>query len=585
MRLLLSALLAILLNSNVHSQQSSFDSLVEKSSELINRGKPDSVFELLSSIDTTQLNKADKLKYLSLSSKAHSVSSHQNSREKAIAYLVEALKLIDTNKESASLQADLNDRIGEIYDLMRQKEPSKIYFERAFDLRKEYKLTGELYKSYINLGINSYRFGKLINSVSFNKKALKEFDGETPKTSVAKSHFWLGSAYNYLIDEKPGNLATFLDSALYHAEIAKNIYVELNDTINIIQANNLLGNIYTQQNNGTEAVNVLSESVELITRLENSSGAKLEQEIYATTFTRLSKAYELVGDFRKALEYSNERYSEVIGILMEKERTRVAQITEDYRTDKQLDEAEEIAFFASRKAKLFGIGLIVLAVILLISYLIFIQTLQKKKLENLQAMIMGEEQERKRVAKDLHDGIGVLLTSVKLRLSNFEDKVEDKKAYQNSLEQIDNACTEVRRISHNMVPASLTKLGLEEATLDLLDNVRAATNLEIKEDIRVEEGIIQEGKEVLIYRIIQEMINNCLKYAEAKSLSLILKMNSNNLSLVYQDDGKGFNKNDVKEGLGLRSISSRVDILRGKIQIISSPGEGTRFDINIPVNG
>jgi signal transduction histidine kinase len=577
-------LLAFFLMKNASSQEYTFDSLFFAANQQLANGDTDSTFLIIQNIDTSSTSTYQRVKYLSLISDAHLKSNTSNNRERAINFLIEALKLLKATEENALIMAELNDKIGEVYDLMRQKESSKIYFQSAYNLRIEYNLKEELYKSYINLGINSYRFGKLADCIDFNRKALTLLEGNRSATDIAKCHFWLGSAYNFLIDEVSGNLDTYLDSAVYHAKASKHLYTNAGDTLGTIQVNSLLGSIYTQQENGPAAIAVLLESVGLIDRLEKSRGQKMEHEVYATTFTRLSRAYELVGDFRKALTYSNQRYSEVIGILMEKERTRVAQITEDYRTDKQLDQAEQTAFFASRKARLFSIGLIILVIALLISYLIFIQTLQKKKLENLQAMVMGEEQERKRVAKDLHDGIGVLLTSVKLRLSNFEDKVEDREGYRKSLEQIDNACTEVRRISHNMVPASLTKLGLAEAILDLLDNVKASTQLKVKEEIAVEEGIIDEEKEVLIYRIIQELINNSMKYAHAQTIALSVTISNSTLSIQYKDDGKGFDKTEIKEGLGLKSIASRVDILRGKLQIQSALGNGAEFNINIPID-
>ena len=198
-------------------------------------------------------------------------------------------------------------------------------------------------------------------------------------------------------------------------------------------------------------------------------------------------------------------------------------------------------------------------------------------------MILGEENERKRVAKDLHDGIGVLLTSVKMRLSNFEDKVEDKNSFQNSLSQIDNACSEVRRISHNMVPASLSKLGLEEAMLDLFDNVSTSTQIEIRNTLAYNEGDFEESSEVLIYRVIQELVNNTLKYAQASCIQIEMKKLKEEYIIEYKDNGIGFDKTKIKNGLGLKSIASRIDILKGKLAFDSLEGKGVTFKINIPL--
>jgi two-component system, NarL family, sensor kinase len=90
---------------------------------------------------------------------------------------------------------------------------------------------------------------------------------------------------------------------------------------------------------------------------------------------------------------------------------------------------------------------------------------------------------------------------------------------------------------------------------------------------------------VLIYRIIQELINNSIKYAEASTVSLSIKNLSNEVKITYKDDGKGFDKSEIKAGIGLKSIASRIDILKGKLNITTAPGAGVQFDINLPLYG
>lgn len=468
-----------------------------------------------------------------------------------------------------TLEANTNDRIGSIYLQLREKEQALTYFEEAIAIRIEYELTEELPKSYYGLGNIEFRDKNHKGAIANYKKGVSSINEKSQISLLANLNYMMGNSYNFL---------QMSDSAVHHFQLAKKMYEDIGAHQSLVLISMELAYALINQNKPTEAIPILKKNLDIISDFNN-------WQYYNRTYGLLVDAYEKAGDFRQALYYMKGKHDTLTSVFAKSQTQSVAQITEDHRTDKQLDQAEEQAFFATRRAKIFGIVIIIMVVVLIIAYLLFTRAIQKKKLENLQAMVLGEENERKRVAKDLHDGIGVLLTSVKLRLSNFQDKVEAKDDFKNSLEQIDNACTEVRRISHNMIPASLTKLGLQEAILDLLDNVQASTDIIIEEALSYEEGAYDESKEVLIYRVVQELINNSLKYAEPTKLSIELAKSKQEYVLTYQDDGKGFEKSKVKSGLGLRSIASRVDILKGKLTFETSPGQGAIFNITIPHYG
>lgn len=475
--------------------------------------------------------------------------------------------LKDSNK--ASLRADINDLIGGIYLQLRENEQAISYFTEAIDIRKENGLTSELSKSYYAFGNHQYRLGNTQDAISSYRQGVSSIEGESQIGLLANLYYMLGNSYN-----KPESI----DSAFFYFQDAKQLYDQVGPDQMKIAVSNELAKMLVLETKYSEAITILNENIETIRSFN-------EPQYYIRAYGILIEAYKGLGNYRQALVYKETQYDTATFLLQKQNTQSIAKITEDYRTDKQLDQAEDQAFFATRRARVFGVVIIVMMVVMLISYLLFTRAIQKKKLENLQAMVLGEENERKRVAKDLHDGIGVLLTSVKLRLSNFQDKVEAKEDFKNSLEQIDNACTEVRRISHNMIPASLTKLGLQEAILDLLDNVQASTDIIIEEALDYEEGAYDESKEVMIYRVVQELINNSLKYADPTKLSIEIHKHKQDYLLTYKDDGKGFEKSKVKSGLGLRSIASRVDILKGKLTFETAPGEGAIFNITIPHYG
>jgi signal transduction histidine kinase len=205
---------------------------------------------------------------------------------------------------------------------------------------------------------------------------------------------------------------------------------------------------------------------------------------------------------------------------------------------------------------------------------------RQAELNGLRAMIEGQEVERKRVAKDLHDGLGGLLATVKSRLS------AEAPTAATSNQLIDRACTEVRRIAHNMMPQTLALSGLSGSVRDIVSQLNQRgldTELEI---IGQPELRLDEDGQAMLLRILQELTHNVVKHADAEKLFIQLLDQPNQLLLTVEDDGKGFNADYVratKNGIGLGNIDSRVAYLRGHIQYDSSPGHGTTVTLTLPL--
>jgi len=564
-----------MISGPIWAQTSSVDSLknVFNRSKDINTGielirafspiNPDSAVYYLRQTELQDLSEEQKINlekaragFLSLTSKYDS----------AVKVYTELLILLEDKQGYKSTEAEVLDNIGSLYLTLREPTQAIDFLNRSRKIREENGLKSELPKSYYALGNVHLRLSQRTQAIESYKKALEALNGDKEQQVLkANINYMLGANYSGIKN----------DSALFYLTKAKTLYDSLGPPQSQVQVGTEIAKVMMYQGNYAQAIPVLEKNLIQIEPFK-------DWQQYFSAYTNLTKAYEGIGDYKKALAYQKLKYDTVVTFLTKQQTQSVAKITEDYRTDKQLDEAEETAFFATQRAKIYGAVVIALILMLIISYLLFTRAIQKKKLENLRAMIIGEENERKRVAKDLHDGIGVLLTSVKLRLTNFEDKVEDKSGFQNSLLQIDNACTEVRRISHNMVPASLTKLGLAESMLDLFDTVQASTDIKIQEKLEYSEGDFDESSEVLIYRILQELVNNTLKYSKANTIQVEMKKLRGEYQIDYKDNGIGFDKATTKKGLGLKSIASRVDILRGKLSIDSAGGAGVNFRITIP---
>lgn len=211
---------------------------------------------------------------------------------------------------------------------------------------------------------------------------------------------------------------------------------------------------------------------------------------------------------------------------------------------------------------------------------------EEKKLLAAKSILEGQEEERKRIARELHDGLGVLLSSAKMHFSSIRNKIpEANPLVEKATKLLEEASRDVRRISHNMMPGLLTKFGLYEAMEDLFEQVEDLEGMHAEIKIEGEQSRLKENIEIMLYRILQEMVNNTLKHAKAKNIKLELQILHEKLIINYNDDGKGFdfNKNLCSKSLGLTGLQSRVKLLGGELNWISSPGEGTSyyFEVNV----
>ena len=222
------------------------------------------------------------------------------------------------------------------------------------------------------------------------------------------------------------------------------------------------------------------------------------------------------------------------------------------------------------------------------------EKLQNEKIHNLErqhkilvmdSMLQGQEEERKRIAQDLHDGLGTLLAAARMQMQNVQielDKLGNLKLVDKTEKLIDHACKEVRRISHDMMPNALTELGLIAAIEDLVDEIRLQKEMVLYLDLPVEIKELDNNTALNLYRIIQEILQNILKHAEANIVELSLKFGDTGIHLDIADDGIGFSGEEIQRGLGLSNIESRVSYLSGHVSLTSEPGQGCRYKINIP---
>jgi signal transduction histidine kinase len=366
-----------------------------------------------------------------------------------------------------------------------------------------------------------------------------------------------------------------------------------------------LGNLELQKGNDVEALSLLKSAFQKYT----NSG--FIDERY-DTMKDLIDAYQANGFNNEALllfyEYNTIKDS-IFTTEKDKNLTEALQKYESSKKEKKII-AQQLTIERKNKQKqIMSISLLGLGIISLLGFIFYrkrlkyqhkiseqTKILQNQKIIELEqenilvafgSMIEGQEKERLRIAKDLHDSLGGLLSTIKSHFSTIQKNNEQITKQQlttktNSL--IDEACVEVRRISHNMMPNALNLSGLQGALEDLGEYLTTQgfnTTVEIS-NLGTD---IKDTTKVMIYRLIQEIVSNIRKHAQAKKILIQLIKFKNELHLTIEDDGVGFDYESAlrKKSLGLKSINSRVAYLKGIINWDTQKGKGTTINITIPL--
>ncbi|WP_296383432.1 7TM diverse intracellular signaling domain-containing protein [Winogradskyella sp.] len=196
--------------------------------------------------------------------------------------------------------------------------------------------------------------------------------------------------------------------------------------------------------------------------------------------------------------------------------------------------------------------------------------------KNLYYFIKGEDQERKRISRELHDNIGSKLSYLKRFV---EDNIENEAVN----DAIDNICNDVRNLSHEISPSDLKLVGFKNAVSDLTTNLSSKTSLNVDFKNYQFPSKLSENTELQLYRVIQEVLNNILKHADAQHIDVQLIGHDDYATLTIEDDGRGFNIKTQEKGLGLKNIASRIQQIGGKLEIDSKINSGTSILITIPI--
>jgi two-component system, NarL family, sensor kinase len=549
-----------------------------------------------------------------------------------------AYKLIGSKKEHAFRKQIglLTHNYGVIHHHRQAYDSATTYYLSAAGIYREIGEDGLLYFPYMNLvtihsflkdnkkalqyAMGAYEAartlsdpGKLIMAVNAEmsiRLELGQYDSVLLplKNNLAvatrlENHYATGKAAN-LIAQYFGDGRNRYDSALYYRKIALRMMQTLNNQYEIAGMFQNLGYDYKQIGHYDSAVHYLSKA----TVLARSLG--LDQVVHYS-ISNLVDAEEKRGNVGKAFAYLKEYLVVNDSLLARNNREHVYELEAKYETAKnaihikQLEATGKLQEMSIRQKNIVNYlilaGAIILVIVFFLSYRNYRQKqrLQQQRINELEfekqltaaeAVLKGEEQERTRLAKDLHDGLGGMLSGMKYSLNMMKGNLimtaENQHAFERSMDMLDSSIMEMRRVAHNMMPEALVRFGLDAALRDFCNDINKSGALDITyQSYGLAEENLDQTISITLYRIVQELISNSIRHSSSRTALVQVTRTGEHLSVTVEDEGTGFDTSILNKsrGIGWTNIQHRVEFLKGKLDVNSEPGKGTSVHIEFNV--
>jgi signal transduction histidine kinase len=536
--------------------------------------------------------------------------------EKTIEYL---RKAIDYLAAKPNLSTDLQLQIAEAYRIsgisaqfLGQKSVAKSMFLNVLK-------HCELSKNDIQIAFAKSVMGDYLLDIDHNAEEAQKYLDEADQIFTNRG-YWQGKASLYSsyvslfkLKKDPINAEKYAQLTISNANESKNNAVKLQalidlSDIGLMQKNPQKALVFYKEaialRDSIQKNQKLNDLVEIQKRYELEKmqiGYENEKLIQQKNTDFLQKQYEI--SKLKSQKLAQDFMLESISRKLESEHALAAQQSLKIESDKQKNEQERL----SKQLKVNELSnkltlenqqqnslLIIVGLISLlgISAIIYSFILQKKNKELLnknheiqEALLKGQTIERKRVASELHDNVGSLLSAVRVSLLTLNSEKlpnHDQKVYSQIQEMVENACREVRLISHNLLPEELEKYGLKVALEKMIERLNFSTPIEFTLNTKgLKDHHLDRKTAFHLYSICLELINNILKHSEATDAAMTFRRKEKTLELFVRDNGKGLQ--NYMKGKGITSVEERVEAMKGVLNIDSEIGEGTRTHISIPI--
>lgn len=543
-------------------------------------------YYMVSKLDTANMYFDTALKYAkqandeSLEAVIHSARANlynlSGDYKQALFYYLKALPVFEKEGDKFKVRRVLGN-IGTLYSSLQNFDQAEKFYFLSEKLSHEINDPVGLTQAYNGLGNLYSSKGDYEKALYFSKQAIALSFEIGDLQTEALSYQAVSEVYyaHYKDYEK----------AEEFARKGLSLTRELGFPGNISAMLTTLSNVYYQQGKYDKCMEYAIKAIETDTTDMNS---------YSNMAANVVRAGIQVGDINNSLKYF-DTYRRIIDTRADKEyQSTLNEMEVKYEIEKK-----ELRLLAVEKKKKLTLtfavsGITFLMLVILILYFKqrsithkrklaenkLIQFEQEKKLIATQAVLEGETTERLRIASDLHDGLGGMLSVVKLKLINMKGNLvlpeSDVTVFENALGMLDSSISELRRVALNLMPESLMRYGLKAALTDFCGGIEIVQLYFYGEERRYEEKL-----EVSLFRIAQELVNNAIKHSGASLINVQIIFEDHRINLVVQDNGKGFEveQTDLTKTTGLKSIRSRVESLNGKLDLLSSPGNGTEVHV------
>lgn len=489
---------------------------------------------------------------------------------------------------SPSCMAILLNEIGTLEKKNGAVEKSKATFQRAFQLAREGVDSMQMGNSLNNLGI-VYDITGLPDSAR-----MCFFQSITYKEAVGDQ---VGLSYNYdnlgMVAAKQGAFAESESFFLKAAAIRK----KLNNKQSYAIILNNLAELKLMENKPVEALAYLNQALPVALQADY-------RDFISHIYLMMHEAHLLQNDSSGALTYYKKHVALKDSLFNVARSQQLAELQTQYETEKKerqivIQEAEITKQKTRNRLNMAAIGGLTFIVVLLSIIVLLIRSRARKKQAllrqeaevlmrdaQLEAALSSQEKERTRFAKDLHDGFGQMISLLNLNLKSLETGGSDRmEIFEKSSEVLDQMYLELKGICFNLMPQTLIQHGIGPAVREFADRVNRTDQLFVAVDLFGMEGRLTEIQEISLYRISQEWVNNIMKYSDADKVTVQITRDRDEITLLIEDNGSGFDHNLLKDGTGngWKNMNSRINLIKGELEIDTTPGiRGNTLIVNAP---
>jgi signal transduction histidine kinase len=500
----------------------------------------------------------------------------------------------------ALAEASVLGNIGNIYLDQKDNALARKYFHRAAEINLANGARAETTQQFNGLGIAHEAEKQLDSAIFYYQKAAASArfyeDSLERDANLARTWNNLGSPFKTIGE---------LDSAMYYWKMSYETFQAMGDFGPSADPLNNLGVLYMDQKDPQRALDSFFHPAMALARAE---GNVLQRQDITEN---ISLAHEQLGNFDSALTY-RKYYLALHDTLFNKEKSDEIANSETRYQVKEKDATNALLRSEGQRKTIIilAVSIIALLVAGLAALFIYFQRkrlkaqqelslrkqqedalrilelVQTQELRSLESLVEGQEQERNRMATELHDGLGSLLATVKLYFNQLDvHATPQQSAFDKADSLLDEACQEVRRYSHDLAGLPIVQFGLLAAVRDLADSISGAGKLQVRVYAHQMDERLPLPLERALYKVIQELLTNVIKHAHATEVTLQLSRHDDHLNLMLEDNGKGLDTRlqAQQTGLGLRSIQARIEAFGGEFVLDSKQGHGTTALIDIPL--